>query len=201
MKKIEKLTKFFLLWILVFMICCTGSDYDRVLKREMNKGTRYDSLFLGINFNMERKDFYAHCWRLNKQEVIRQGPSNLSVQYQIDSALMKHPAYMWFYPEFKDNKINRMPIDFSYINWAPWLPEMSTDSLLSDTKRLMEKWYGNGFFLVENKDKSKHVWVKIDGNRRIMIYPKTISTVQVDLADMTNRTKKLEENDADEVAN
>jgi hypothetical protein len=141
---------------------------------------------------MERKNFFSHCWELNKQQIIRQGPSNLSVQYFLDSTEMKFGTYMWFYPEFKDNKINRMPVDFSYVNWAPWLQETSNDSLLNDTKRLLERWYGGGFFLQENKEKDKRVWVKVDGNRRILIYPKTISTVHVDISDMTNLSKTAE---------
>jgi hypothetical protein len=178
--------------IVAIFFSCTRSEYQRVVEKELARNVRYDSLFLGIGFNMPKKEFYSHCWELNKQQIIRQGPGNLSVQYELDSTQMRSRTYMWFYPEFKDNKINKMPIDFSYLSWAPWNEQLSSDSLLLDVKNLMEKWYGGKFMEVKNAEEKggQSVWVKVDGNRRIRLYMKSVSVVHADIADLTNLTVK-----------
>ena len=181
--------------VTVFMWGCQ-SDYDKLVSAELAKNVRYDSLFLGIHLGMPRKDFFTHCWELNKKGVIMQGPGNLSVQYQLDSTLMKDNTYMWFYPEFKDDKITKMPVEFSYQSWAPWNQELEADTLLKEVKQLYEKWYGGKFVELKNEDGSKVVWVKVDGNRRIRLFKKNISTVHADFTDLLELEKskdKLEE--------
>ncbi|MBX2945448.1 MAG: hypothetical protein KF725_06420 [Cyclobacteriaceae bacterium] len=150
----------------------------------MASGIRYDSIFLGIKFGMSQKDFYTHCWELNKQGLILQGPSNLSVQYRLDTTLMRSDTYMWFYPDFQDGELNRMPVEFSYLAWAPWNPMLSSDSLLMDVKQLLERWYGSEFIYLENKDKTKKLWVMVMGNRRIRLFIKNASTVGADITDL-----------------
>jgi hypothetical protein len=44
----------------------------------------YDSLFLGIYFGMDRKEFYNYCWEMNKQKKFTHGPTNQSVEYRLD---------------------------------------------------------------------------------------------------------------------
>ena len=96
---------------LAFTYCsCTSSpteQYDKLVKKELAKGTRVDSLFLGISFGMTSKTFYGYCWELNKKGIISDGANNTMVLYKIDSAL-KFPASMNFYPDFIDNNVARM---------------------------------------------------------------------------------------------
>lgn len=182
------------IWI-VFLISiifygCNQSEYQKMLSRELARNVRYDSLFLGISFGMDAKEFYTHCWKLNKQGLIMQGPSNLSVQYELHKPEMKSRTYMWFYPEFKENKVSRMPVEFSYEGWSPWNKELSTDTLLIEVKNLFEKWYGGEFIMETNQAGDKTVWVRVDGNRRIRLYKKNISTVRGDFTDMTLENKE-----------
>lgn len=173
----------------VFALRCTTSDYKKIEQRELARGVRYDSLFLGIKFGMAKKDFFTHCWKLNKEGVIMQGPGNLSVQYIIDSTEMRSKTYMWFYPEFKNDSIVEMPVDFSFQAWAPWNSELSVDSLMVDVKGLLERWYGEEFQLIKDQKSSRTVWVKVDGNRRIRIFKKNISTVHVDFTNLLEVNK------------
>ena len=76
---------------------------------------------------MTSKEFYAHCWELNKQGVITDGLNNTSVLYKLDSVL-EYPASMFFYPDFYDNKISKMKVSFKYDSWAPWNRKLFSDS-------------------------------------------------------------------------
>lgn len=184
MIKNMKLSKLFFVVFVALLAACSGSEYERLKKRELARNIRYDSLFLGLKFDMAKKDFYTHCWNLNKEGVINQGPSNLSVQYKLDSANLRTDAYMWFYPVFKDDKIIKMPIKFTYQAWAPWNAQLSSDSLLVDVKRMFVKWYGGSFILVSDNNNERKVWVKVDGNRRIRIFKENISTVRADITNL-----------------
>ncbi|HMP99587.1 MAG TPA: hypothetical protein PKC24_07375 [Cyclobacteriaceae bacterium] len=173
------------LFVIVFsMSCHEQTEYDRLLKSELARNVRYDSLFLGLHFDMSKKDFYTSCWEMNKQGLIIQGPGNLSVEYKLDSTQLKSPAYMRFYPNFKNDKIHVMPVEFIYEAWAPWNQHLSADSLLLDVKNMFERWYGGSFIYLEDESGNIKLWVKIDGNRRIRIYVKNISTVKAEFVNL-----------------
>lgn len=165
---------------------CRESKYDRLVKAELARNVRYDSLFLGLSFNMPRKAFFEHCWNLNKQHVVTNGPGPLSVQHFLDSSYLGYPSFMRFYPEFTEDKISKMPVEFTYEFWAPWNANLSADSLELRVKNLFERWYGGEFLLLESKKKGAKVWVKVDGNRRIRVYKMNISTVRADFVDLVN---------------
>lgn len=175
------------LMITVFVLivaCREQSEYEKLLKSELAKNIRYDSLFLGLHFDMSSKDFYTACWEMNKQGLIMQGPGNLSVEYNLDSSQLKSPAYMRFYPKFKAEKIHVMPVEFIYKAWAPWNQQLSADSLLLDVKEMFERWYGGEFIYLEDESGNIKLWVKIDGNRRIRLYIKNISTVKAEFVNL-----------------
>lgn len=164
-----------MLWILpvmfaglVFFGCSPGSRYERRLKHELASGERHDSLFMGIYFGMSDKDFYSHCWLLNREGLIKQGPSNLSVERELEDEL-PFPATMQFYPEFGMGKIIEMPVKFIYNGWAPWNKEVSAESLQEDVLKWFRKMYGHRFIKVEHSDRGI-AYIRIDGNRRITIY-------------------------------
>ena len=53
-----------IVWLLPILIsglilsgCSPKSRYDRMVKRELASGVRYDSLFMGLYFGMPEKDF------------------------------------------------------------------------------------------------------------------------------------------------
>lgn len=171
--------------LIVLLLGCVKSEYDRLVNYQLSRNVRYDSLFLNLKFGMTRRDFYASCWEMNKEGLIMQGPGNLSVQYEIDTTHVKSAMFMRFYPNFYEDKIYEMPVEFVYEAWAPWNSSLSADSLLYDVKKLMESWYGGEFKPFINEDKNFAIWVKIDGNRRIRMYIKNISTVKVEFLDLT----------------
>ena len=148
--------------------CTPGKTYERRLKRELASGIRYDSLFMGLSFGMSQKEFYEHCWDMNKDSIIKQGSANMSVQYDLNEEL-EHPATMNFYPKFDSGKIVEMPVRFIYNGWSPWTKELSASNLALDVKSWYEDIYGKGFITVTHP-MNGDAYTKIDGNRRITIY-------------------------------
>jgi hypothetical protein len=56
--------------LLIGLASCGSSDireYEKLVDKELASNKRYDSIFLGIYLGMTNKDFYQHCWDLNKQ--------------------------------------------------------------------------------------------------------------------------------------
>jgi hypothetical protein len=162
-------------WLLMILIsvsvisgCSPKTKYERMLKHELASGVRYDSLFMGIYFGMPEKDFYTHCWNLNKKGFIKQGDSNTTVRYELKNEL-KYPGSMEFYPKFNQGKIFEMPVRYVYNGWAPWNKELSSDKLEVELLKLYEKTYGGGFIEVKHSVRGS-AFVKINGNRRITIF-------------------------------
>ena len=94
--------------LLLFAVGCSPQSYEEMLEQELASGEINTDLFLGIHFDMASKDFYEHCWKLNKDQVIRQGPGNLSIQFEPEE--LDYPGTVNFYPDFYNGKIINMPM-------------------------------------------------------------------------------------------
>jgi hypothetical protein len=106
---------------------------------------------------------------------------------------LKFPAKMTFFPEFEEGKITKMWARFEYKGWMPWNKKLSSDSLLPDVIELHKKWYpgGNPFITIHDEKKGT-AYVKVDGNRRILIRRFDDVDVKVDYTDLSvenNQTK------------
>lgn len=175
---------FFSLFLCLIILSGTGckSEYQQMKEREMANGIRHDSLFLGIYLGMPSQDFYDHCFVLNRNKIIGEGPNNTTAQFRIEE--FKSPARMLFFPEFYQDKIFEMPMTFRYFDWALWNESTSSDSLLPEVKKLMEKWYGTGFITVKSPS-GENAFVKIEGNRRVLIRKYDNGNVLVRITDLS----------------
>lgn len=165
----------------VFAAGCQ-SEYHRKVEQELASGVRQDSLFLGISFNMDQKAFFGHCWELNKQGLLKQGPENMTIEYKVDE--LDYPAKMYFYPEFHKGRIYEMPVTFQYDGWAPWNKNLASDSLQLDVLELFKTWYGDDFMEINHPEEGI-AYVKVDGNRRISIFTTNEMEVNVLFTDLT----------------
>jgi hypothetical protein len=177
-------------WLLLILIpgiinpgCSPRAKYERRVKQELASGVKYDSLFLGLYFGMPEKDFYVHCWKLNKKGLLIQGESNTTAEFQLKDEL-DHPAVMDFYPNFNQGKIFEMPVTFKYKGWAPWNKELSADNLQNAVRRWYVRKYGRGFIKVRHPSHGA-AYVKIDGNRRITIFKQNELYVWAVFTDMS----------------
>jgi len=180
---------------LIFLLvaaCTRKGQYRTMVDEGIASGVRHDSLFLGLYLGMPSKEFYGRCWKLNEQGILKNGAQNLSAQYTLYDR--RDTMYLNFYPDFFQDKISDMPVRFNYKTWAPWNKELFADSLLLDVVDLMEEWYGEGFVKFSDPEKGE-VYVKVDGNRRIMLHTKDDQYVEGWLTDMElkERLKKQKE--------
>jgi len=162
-----------LLVLLVAFIGCQESGiekYRSLVTSELRSDKKVNDIFFGTSLGMTSKDFYMHCWQMNKKGLFTDGMNNMSVSYKLAENELKHPATMNFYPEFHDGKIYKMWTMFQYEGWAPWNKKLGSDSLLPEVVKLYERWYpeGNPFIVVNDKKKGT-LYIKVDGNRRIII--------------------------------
>ncbi len=168
---------------LIVISCTPSANYERKLKKELASGIRHDSLFLGISFGMTPMDFYTHCWKLNKDSLIKQGDANMTVQYQVTEQL-KATVTMNFYPTFAEEKIVEIPVNFIYNGWTPWNKSLSADTLQYDVLEWYKEVYGKDFITAEHSEHGK-AFIHIRGNRRITIYKEDEMNVRAIFKDMS----------------
>lgn len=180
------------IWVFIGMLLLVSCQeetgyklYESLKKKELASGQKVDSLFLGIRLGMTSKQFYGHCWEMNKKGLFTDGENNTAVLYQLNKHELNYSAFMNFYPEFHQGKVYKMGVSFQYDAWAPWNTHLSSDSLYADVVDLYKKWYkaGNPFIEI-NDEKKGTIYVKVDGNRRITIGKFNELYVKVDYTDL-----------------
>src|SRR5450432_667191 len=105
-----KFYTFLFLMAMVFVCSCSwfgGTEYSRLVKKELATGKRNDSLFMGLYLRMSAKAFYGYCWQMNKKGLFTNGTTGISVMYKIPKDL-KYPVTMNFFPFFQEDKITGM---------------------------------------------------------------------------------------------
>ncbi len=187
---IYRILLFIMVCGLLSLACDRRSKYEKWLDRELASGERHDSLFFGLSLGMTTKDFFEHCYQKNQENLFFQ--DGATVKYYLKDEL-PFPATMNFYPAFQDKKIIEMPVTITYDSWAPWNKRTFADSLQVDIKNLFEKWYGPGFIHTGHPEKGG-VFVKIDGNRRIVIAKMDDKVAKVLFTDMSVKKKEEEPN-------
>jgi hypothetical protein len=173
---------------MLMMAGCSESGvdaYNSLLKKERAGNKRVNEIFMGISLGMSSKDFYLHCWEMNKKGLFFDGAGNTAVNYKLKNEL-KHPADMNFYPEFSNGKVAGMWVKFQYAGWVPWNKKLDSDDLVEDVLGLYRKWYpgGNPFITIDDKERGT-IYVKVDGNRRIIIGRFDDVQVKVDYTDLS----------------
>ena len=172
------------LLLILFAFASCKSDYEKMVEKELGSGVRQDSIFFGIYLGMSSADFYKHCFELNHQGLVTNGPENNSVLYTFNN--YKYALDMNFYPAFENGRIYKMGVVFNYQAWAPWNHDLFSDKLIRDVLDILEKWYGNDFLSLKTPE-GKPFWVKVTGNRQILVMLQNERNVRVEITDLTVR--------------
>ena len=160
--------------------CNEQSEYEQVIERELSSSVRIDSLFMGYHFGMSKDKFYDHSWKLNRKKLITNG-SGASILKEID--YLNHPAKMYFYPGFNENKIHQMRAVYNYDGWAPWNKDLSAENLKEDIINYYEKNWDANFMKLHDATGKPHT-VSIKGNREIEITKLENGAVEVLIRDL-----------------
>jgi hypothetical protein len=191
------------LWVVLGS--CTSSDYTRLLKSELARGVREDSVFNGVKLGDSRAQYEELCLRMNKQQLFTMGPMGTVQYFYIDSIFHEKPQEIRILidPSFDaSNKIADVSLEFSYPGWAPWNREFAADSLIVMVERILMDWYKGNAFVIAHPA-GKVLPVKVDGNRRILVYRKDDQTVLVKVQDLLhhwyNNSTREKESDKDKV--
>ncbi|WP_147303502.1 hypothetical protein [Rhodohalobacter sp. SW132] len=170
----------FITIIFSLIACDQRSDYERLIQDGQRSDVRHDSLFLGYELGMEQQQFLDHSWQLNQEGLITGGTQ---IEYRLTD--LSYDARMVFYPHFENGKIYKMPIEISYNSWAIWNRELYSEHMINDLLEYYENIYGTGFRQVDHPVLNRQVWMKVDGNRKIVIYPKDDMITRVEFTDLS----------------
>lgn len=165
----------------VFFVSCENkSEYQKRVETELARNIRVDSLFLGYEFGMTSQDFFEHSWQMNKQEIIT---GQTDINYRLTD--LKKPALMTFYPEFKNDRIYKLPIDVHYEGWAPWNRELFSDSLMTDLANFYENRYDAKFIKTIHPEHQTEALIDVQGNRQIALFTKNDRIVSIEFLDLS----------------
>ena len=178
------MNRLFFFGILTLFVSCKKNPYVILERDEIASGVRYDSLFLGVKFGMSSKEFYSHCWDLNKKKIITNGPTNRSVRYQIPTESVGQNIEMLFYPVFNNDSVYEINATFSYTGWAPWNKETSADYLMDEIIELLSKWYNTDFYEIKGPKNKSKLYATVNGNRRITISQVSDREIRARLTDI-----------------
>ena len=155
---------------------------ETIQRQELAKGFRNDTLFMGLFLGMEQQEFYNFCWAMNKKGVFTEGENKL-VECQLGKKNFYYPMQMNFFPQFKNGKINVMPVKFTYKGIDLSYPNGQTEKLLKDVKTQLAEWFGDGFFKTPLPTGGEG-FVQVKGNRRIMVVVEKDYEVMVVFTDL-----------------
>lgn len=170
----------------LLLSCEQKTEYERRLEAELNKNIRVDSLFLGYTFGMTSQEFFKYSWDLNSRGIIT---GQATINYELKD--LKSSAAMDFYPQFKNDKIYKMPVQIHYKGWAPWNKHLFADSLLLDLVDLYEQEYDGEFFKATHPETKKEAYINIQGNRRISIFKNDDRIVNIEFLDLSTIENNL----------
>lgn len=183
----------FHLVMLVFTIfalanCEQKTDYQKEIDVALSTGERMDSLILDYTLGMSRDEFFDYSWEINKEGIVVNGAGAEIVQ---DVDWLNSPARRKFYPNFIDDKVVQLPVEYTYNGWAPWNEHLVSDSLLQDVLNYMAPVYEVSFSqrIIESGDT---VYYSIKANQEIRLEIIDESSIRVtftDLSALTSGTK------------
>ena len=183
--------------LVILLYLCSGckSEYQRAIETGLASGEIHENLVLDMKVGWTKKEFFSHCWKMNKEGKIHQGGGNSYARYYVPPGeIHEEPEEidMLFYGIFNEqDTMIGMDMKMSYVKWAPWNEDMKADKLIDRMKEHYVHTYGGNEFMNINIGEEGFVAnVKVDDNRQILIYPTSDKDIAIKIEDL--RYKKFE---------
>ncbi len=176
LSKINLLSLVTLLSTVLMVSCGSEPTYDEVVKAELARTERFDSIAYGVNLGMTFDDFKWRCLLQNRAGVFKPNSTSNAVQLTFEEGF-SYPVHFEFFPADITGQydiIEKYDATIKYRDFSQYNKEMSMEKLVKETINYFQKGYGGrNFFKVPKKGDPwvKYNYVKIDGNRKIILIP------------------------------
>ena len=153
--------------------CNFNSEYHNLVESEIKKGELNNNLILGFSFGMTKQQYYDRCSFLNKNKIITVGGYNFNPEQILTSTSKKTKKIkMSIVPNFEEkNNIDGLELRFNFLGWSNWNTDYQSGVLINQVKDSLIFWLpGNDFIDVNLDGIDEKIFVKVDGNRRIVLY-------------------------------
>ena len=184
---------FYLTSLFSFFGCNSSSSYTKLVNKELKSGKIENNLFLGFQFGMTKDQYFDRCSVLNKEKIIVSGGRNFSPeQILVPKNQEEKKIKMSFFGTFDNQRIlNGFDIQFNFLGWSDWNIDYQSPVLLDQIKDSILTWFpGNDFIQVKIDESVKTAYVKIDGNRRVVMYTMNSKDVVVKINNLLNPSSK-----------
>lgn len=158
---------------LIYSSCNEKLSYEEYVAIELSKGELNDSIVYNVRFGMTFSEFDAYCLAMNKEKIFMPSHGGSAVRMKIEDGF-KEPVYFDFFPTSSVNQyINKLTATMTYQNFSYYDKKYNIDNLVFESRIFFEKGYGGNKFIAIQSDNNlvKHNYVKIDGNRKIVLSP------------------------------
>ena len=183
-KKYKYLVVLFVSALIILIVssgCREKETYDEILKKELSKGVRYDSLFYGLHFNMTTPRFAQHCIDMNALGVFfpNSGQSQIIIKFQNE---FEFPVNFVFFPNLEKDRIQKIQGSFNYYGSYASSKDRNAKILILELVEQMTHWYGGRAFIKQPHPLKLlgYRYIKIDGNRKITL-EENLDNVHVDV--------------------
>jgi hypothetical protein len=197
LKRLNLKIKLQYLIVIVFSIGLLScqSKYEQTVLRERYFGGEHNELLFELRIGQKMQDFYDKCTELNKRKEVTQGEgvNAKKILYPKDSN-GKEIEMLFFGLQDNERNLRGMRMRFAYKAWAPWAKDYQAEKLIDPIKDSLMAWFpGNTFFPVVVKNDSIPAYIKVDGNRRIILKKKSVRQLAVTIEDISGKFTKRDQ--------
>ena len=178
-----------LLFFFSLISSCT-SEYKALVKNELNKNQKVDSIFFNIRLGESKDTNHKKSWDLNNSRVVTQGRSYFYMKKIFSDSKIKQKENdfaLEFFGKFNaKKKLKMLDVKFYHLLRTPWYEKYQAPKLLPRILSSLVVWFpGNPFLEVKTgSDSIPTMHVKIDRDRRFRVYVENLQDVAVKIDDL-----------------
>lgn len=160
--------------LMITVSCSHNQSYEDVVKEELSKGVRYDSLFYNIHLGITYDDFTFYCFKNHLDGAFKPNAKGTAVALELTEGFSA-PVQLEFFPKNAQQyePIKKFTGLVKYKDFSRYDKKYAIENLVKETLQFFEKGYGGREFITiphENR-LLKYNYIKIDGNRKILLKP------------------------------